>query len=135
MKLSPLVPGPHCRLPHLPSLKWRMTTSSRSPTKLSHATQAVPSGAAAMEGQSSCRNWWPTAVALICAHNGAIETSRAAARNRGGIIGSLYSQWFRANTQLLRNGIFGDRYWLGGAAVRSMVSGAAHGAFIGRTPE
>src|SRR5258706_10484501 len=91
MKLSPLVPGTHCKLPHLPSLKWRMTTSSRSPTKLSQATQAEPSGADAIAGQSSCRNWWPTAVAVISAHNGVIEAIRAAARNRGGIIGlSLY---------------------------------------------
>ena len=29
-----------------------------------------PSGDEAIAGQSSCRNWWPTGVELICAQRG-----------------------------------------------------------------
>src|SRR5215467_11071465 len=42
-----------------------MAISSRLPSKLNHATHSVPSGAAARVGESSCRNSWPTATAVI----------------------------------------------------------------------
>src|SRR5438128_1757287 len=64
-----------------------MTTSSRSPTKLSHAIHMDPSGDEAIAGQSSCRNWWPTGVELICAQRGKRERKTADARNR---MGTLY---------------------------------------------
>ncbi len=59
-QLSPLEPGTQCRFCQIPSLKWRMATSSLCPSKLSQTTQREPSGAAAIEGMSSWRDSWPT---------------------------------------------------------------------------
>src|ERR1700722_660179 len=69
-----------------------MTTSSRSPTKLSHAIHKEPSGAAAMEGQSSWRNSCPTAVELICPQRDVEAIRKAAARIRDAIIGTIIFQ-------------------------------------------
>src|SRR5262249_21759450 len=66
------------------------TTSSRSPTKLSQAIHIEPSGAEAMAGQSSCRNWCPTAVAVISAQTGAIEMTNRTAVGKNSGMGTLY---------------------------------------------
>src|SRR5215813_1420602 len=62
-----------------------MTTSSRSPTKLSQAIQSEPSGAVAIAGQSSWRYSWPTMVGVICAQRGAREASARVAQSRRSI--------------------------------------------------
>src|ERR1035441_3541411 len=59
-----------------------MARSSRSPTKLSHVTHRLPSGDAAMLGQSSWRYSCPTAVALIWPNAvRALRASRNAVRS------------------------------------------------------